>query len=190
MRLKKGFTLIELIMVIAIIGVLAGAGAWIMAYTVKNSVFIPNQLNMDKLATDALSIMVEGDKSADGLSGAMGLRFSKSITTNNANKIVFFNGDDKTVTFELVGNRLKRTVDGDTTNIPTYLKDSGPDLLISLSGNGSNGSLFTYYYIPGVYPAQVGRIEINLIAISGTGSYNDWQGQSKQATSIAVKKLQ
>ncbi len=187
MRLKKGFTLIELIMVIAIIGVLAGAGAWIMAYTVKNSVFIPNQLNMDKLARDALDIMIEGDKNA-GLSGAMGLRFSKRIITNAANRVVFVNGDDKTVTLELVGNRLKRTVDGFTTNIPTYLKDTGNDLSISLSGN--NGSLFTYYYISGVVPAQVGRIEINLIAISGTGSYNDWQGQSEQASSIAVKKLQ
>lgn len=81
MRHKRGFTFIELIMVIAIIGILAGAGAWIMVYTVKNSVFIPNQLGMDKLATDALNVMVEGDAQAKGL------RFSREITAINALRV-------------------------------------------------------------------------------------------------------
>jgi len=35
----------------------------------------------------------------------------------------------------------------------------------------------------------VRRIQINLIAKSGSGLYNDWQGSSTQATSIAVDRF-
>ncbi len=184
MRIKRGFTFIELIMAIAIIGVLAGAGAWIMAYTVKNSVFIPNQLGMDKLASDALSIIIEGDNKAKGL------RFSRVIAAINANRVDFIDGDGKTVYFRLnTGTgKLYRSINGTAEEvIPAYSAVSG------LNISGKNGSLFTFYDASGAVTAtanNVRRIRVILIAKSGTGLYNDWQGQSEQASSIAVKKLQ
>ena len=184
MRLKRGFTLIELIMVIAIIGVLAGAGAWIMVYTVKNSVFIPNQLGMDKLATDALNIMAEGDTQAKGL------RFSRAITAVNANRVDFIDGDGKTVYFRLDAgtNKLYRSINGSPEqSIPGYSSAAG------LSLSGKSGSLFTYYDENGTLTAiaaNVRRVRMILIAKSGTGLYNDWQGISEQASSVAVKKFQ
>ncbi|MDD5408913.1 MAG: prepilin-type N-terminal cleavage/methylation domain-containing protein [Candidatus Omnitrophica bacterium] len=184
MRFRKGFTFIELIMVIAIIGVLAGSGAWIMAYTVKNSVFIPNQLGMDKLATDALNIMAEGDIQAKGL------RFSRAITAINANRVDFIDGDGKTVYFRMdTGtNKLYRSINGAAEQaIPAYANAAGLNL------SGKSGSLFTYYDINGAttaIAANVRRIRMILIAKSGTGLYNDWQGQSEQASSVSVKKFQ
>lgn len=184
MRLKRGFTFIELIMVIAIIGVLAGAGAWIMVYTVKNSVFIPNQLGMDKLATDALNIMAEGDTQAKGL------RFSRAITAVNANRVDFIDGDGKTVYFRLDAgtNKLYRSINGSPEQaIPYYSSAAG------LSLSGKSGSLFTYYDGNGAITAiaaNVRRVRMILIAKSGTGLYNDWQGLSEQASSVAVKKFQ
>ncbi|MBU0548186.1 MAG: prepilin-type N-terminal cleavage/methylation domain-containing protein [Candidatus Omnitrophica bacterium] len=184
MRHKRGFTFIELIMVIAIIGILAGAGAWIMVYTVKNSVFIPNQLGMDKLATDALNVMVEGDAQAKGL------RFSREITAINAYRVDFIDGDGKTVYFRLdTGtNKLYRSINGAGEQaIPAYSSVSGLNL------SGKSGALFTFYDAASAVTAaaaNVRRIQIILIAKSGTGLYNDWQGQSEQASSVAVKKLQ
>jgi len=184
MRFKRGFTFIEIIMVIAIIGILAGAGAWLMAYTVKNSVFIPNQLNMDKLVKEALDIMIEGDKQAQGL------RFSRVITTANANQVNFINGAGTAVYFRLdTGtSKLYRSINGAAeVAIPTYSGTAG------ITMNGKSGTLFTYYDSTNTITstaANVRRIQMILIAKTGTGLYNDWEGSSEQATSINVEKLQ
>jgi len=184
MIFKKAFTLIELLMVIAIIGILAGSGAWLVANTVKNSVFIPNQLNMDKLAKDALDIMIEGDNQA------MGLRFSRAISAVNANRVDFIDGASKTVYFRLdtVGNKLYRSINGAAeVALPYY---SG---LAGISITGKAGTLFTYYDSTDAVtavPANVRRVQMILIAKTGTGLYNDWEGSSEQATAIAVEKLQ
>jgi len=178
---KKAFTLIELVMVIAIIGILSVTGAWIMTYFVRNSVYIPNQLNTDMAASEALKIMVEGDGSAKGL------RFSQAVTaiTDN-NQFTFTNQDGISIRYRLdTGtNRLYRSISGGLeAQIPYYAAGN-----VSISGQ--SGSLFTYYDADEAVtavPANVRRIAINLIASTGSGSFNDWQGQSTQSASIAVK---
>lgn len=171
----------ELVMVIIIIGVLSGTSAWIMFYTVKNSVFIPNQLNIDKLVNDALNIMVEGD------SQARGLRFSRVMNTPfSATQVDFVNQDNLRVIFRLAANKLERSLNGGGSwaNIPGYSPASGLNL---------SGTLFTYYNASEGSPLtaqDVRRIKINLIAKTGTGAYNDWEGSSDQSTSIAVERFQ
>ncbi|MEI6831810.1 MAG: type II secretion system protein [Candidatus Omnitrophota bacterium] len=199
MRFRRAFTLIELIMVIAIISILAGSGAWLMSNTVKNSVFIPNQLNMDKLANDALNIIIEGDSQAHGL------RFSRAISSTplpTATDLTFINQDIVSIRYRINSNQLKRTIAATPEAvIPGYAANS---LLenITLNGNGTDygaGTLFTYYNASNIQmalpltvatAANVRRIQINLIAKSGSGLYNDWQGSSEQATSIAVDRFQ
>jgi type II secretory pathway pseudopilin PulG len=183
-RQKNAFTLIELVMIIAIIGVLSVSGAWLMTYFVRNSVYIPNQLNTDMVASDALKIMIEGD------SQAKGLRFSKIIDAIPDNyQITFINQDDQSISYRLdTGtNTLYRSISAGTEARIPYYTVSGVGIA------GKNGALFTYYDdkedITAV-AADVRSIAINLIASTGTGSYNDWQGQSGQGSSIAVKKFQ
>lgn len=181
---RRAFTFIEIIMTIAIIGILAGSGAWLMANTIKNSVFIPNQLNMDKLVNDALNIMIEGDGQAKGL------RFSRKITATTAIRVDFIDGDGKTVYFRLDAGtgKLYRSISGAAeAAIPAYSSIAG------ITMSGKSGTLFTYYGANEAVPATAAdtrRVRIILIAQTGTGLYNDWEGSSEQASSVNMARIE
>jgi prepilin-type N-terminal cleavage/methylation domain-containing protein len=180
---SRGFTLIELIMVVAIVGVLAAGSASIMIYLVQNSVFVPNKLNMDMLAQNAIDIMIEGDKNAEGL------RFSRTITAIQPYQVTFINQDGLSVRYRLdTGtSRLYRSISGGAEALIPYYIRTGTSI------TGKSGALFTYYdandAVTGT-AANVRRIRMILIAKTGTGQYADWEGQSEQASSVAVKRLQ
>lgn len=181
---KRAFTLVELIMVIAILGILSLSGTPLMFYLIKNSVFIPNKLNMDMLASDALDTLIDGDNQAGGL------RFSKSITDIQDYQVTFVNRDNQNVICRLdtVTNKLYRSVNGGAEAMAPYY--AAPS---AISMTGKNNKLFTYYdanEAVTAVPADVRRISITLIAKTGSGSYDNWQGQSEASTSIAVKKYQ
>ena len=183
----KGFTLIELIMVIVIIAIISVLSAYLMLYLVQNGIFIPNKLNMDMIASDALDIMVEGDSSAKGL------RFSKSITDIQDNQISFNNQDDQSVVYRLdtgIQKLYRSIAGGSETLIPYYVETE-------INITGKDNKLFIYYndidneINPGTGdPADVRRIRINLTARTGTGLYENWEGQSELASSITVKRLE
>lgn len=167
-----------------IIGVLSVSGAWLMVYFVRDSVYIPNQLNTDMLASDALKIMIEGDSSTKGL------RFSRVITAiPSAYQMTFTNQDSQSISYRMdTGtNKLYRSIDGAAEALIPYYTTSG------VSITGKSGALFNYYDASETVTAvaaNVRRIAINLIASTGSGSFDDWQGQSGQGSSIAVKKFQ
>lgn len=177
--------MIELIMVIVILGVMAASGTHLMFYLVKNSIFVPNKLNMDMLASDAMDIIVDGDRRAKGL------RFSRAITAVGNNQVDFANQDGQTVRYRLdTGtSKLYRSVNGGVEEaIPYYASVPGVSMVSKTAGQ-----LFTYYDANETVTAtaaSVRWITIGLNAKTGTGSYDNWQGQSQQSTSVAVKKFQ
>lgn len=183
-RSEKGVTFVELIMVIVIIGILSVPGTHVMFHLIKNSVFVPNKLNMDMLAADALDIIVDGDGQAKGL------RFSKSLTNIQDYQVVFSNQDNQTISYRLdtAAQKLYRSISGGTEKaIPYYAAPTGINML------GKNNKAFVYYDAAEAVtadPAAVRRIEITLTARTGSGSYDNWQAASELSTSVAVKKYQ
>ena len=184
---RKGFSLIELIMTIAIVGILAASGAYVLMYVVQNAVFIPNQLNMNMMASDALDLMIEGDTTAPGL------RFSRTITNIQDNQVTYIYRDqlgaNHTVVFQFnpVTSRLSRSIDGQpAASIPYYIKP-GTSLLVK------NNRLFTYYdNLEAITfnSANVRWITMTLIAQTGTGAYANWEGKSEQMSAVAVNRYQ
>lgn len=179
----KGFTLIEAITVMTVIVILSVSGAYLMVHLVQASVYIPNKLNMDMLASDALDIMIEGD------SRAKGLRFSKSITNIQDNQLIFNNQDNQSIRFRLDTNSgiLYRSISGQVEEpIPYYL-------ISGIRVAGINNKLFIYYDSNGIEtlnPANVRLINVALISRTGSGSYADWEGESRQLSSIAINRLE
>jgi hypothetical protein len=139
---------------------------------------------MDMLASDALDIMIDGDSQVGGL------RFSRSITAIQDYQVTFMDEDNQSVVCRLdtIANKLYRSVNGGAEAlIPYYAAPS------AISISGKNNKLFTYYdanEAVTAVPANVRRISITLIAKTGSGSYDEWQGQSEVSTSVAVKKYQ
>lgn len=182
---SHGFTVVELIMVIVIIGSLSVVGAGLMSYLIQHSVFIPNQLNMDMVASDALEIMIEGDDQAKGL------RFSRIINAAQNNQVTFINQNGQTVRFRLETAvdpaGLFRSINGGLeVLIPYYLPDG-----VTLSS--LNSRMFTYYDANEVVtnnPANVRWITVSLQAQTGNGTFANWAGKSDLFTSIAVRKFQ
>lgn len=179
---RRGFTLIELVMVIAIVGVLSVSGAYLLMYLVQNGVFIPNQLNAVMLAADSLEVMIEGD------SQYKGLRFSENISAIAANQITFLNQDSQSIRYRLdTGtNKLYRSVNSSAeAPIPYYASGA-------VNITGMNGTLFRYYdanETPTAVVNNVRLINITLVAATGSGSFQDWEGSSAQASAVAVKRF-
>ncbi len=180
----RGFTLIELIMVIVIIGVLSAAGLSMLMPFMQNGVFIPQQMNADMVVTDALEIMIEGDNQARGL------RFSRALTTIQDYQIIFINHDSQTVLYRLdtAVNKLYRSINGGAESvIPGYVAAS------DLSLFGKSSRLFTFYdanEVVTAVPNNVRWITMTMIGRTGSGLYSDWQGQSEQSSAIAVNRFQ
>lgn len=180
---QNGFTLVELSITIMIIAILSAGGAYIMIYLIQSAVFIPNKLNMDMLVSDALTIMIEGDGQAKGL------RFSRSVTDVQPYQITFINQDNQTINYQLnTGtNKLYRSINGNpAVLIPYYIPASG------ISMSGKNGQLFLYYdgsEAITANPVNVRRISVALIAMTGTGNFDQWQGRTDLSSAVAVKRF-
>ena len=186
---RNGLSLIEMVVTILVVGILAACGAAVLMYVVRNAVFIPNQINMNMMASDALDLMIEGDTTAPGL------RFSRAITDIQDNQVTYIYRDqlgaNHTVVFQFnpVTSRLSRSIDGQPAlPIPYYIKP-GISLLVK------NNRLFTYYDSAEplnmtATPADVRWITMTLVAQTGTGSSSNWEGQSEQMSSVAVYRFQ
>lgn len=181
-RGMAGFTLIELVMVMVIIGIISLVGAWIMLYFIQNAVFVPNQLNTDMAVSDAMRIMIEGDAQAKGF------RFSQSVTSiTGTNDITFVNQDSQSIRYYLSGSTLYRSIAGGAGVAIPYYTSSG------ITMSAKSGTLFTFYDASEIATntaANIRRIVIGLIGQTGSGTYANWQGSSSQMSSVAVDKFQ
>ena len=184
---QKGFTLIELIMTMTILLIISVAGVYFFYNLIQHTIYIPNQLNMNMVASRAMDIMIEGDENAKGL------RFSKQITDISANQISFNSQDD---TLGLIVYRLDTpthklyrsvgNVNGGAESLIPYFVTAGIDIY------GKTNVLFTFYDVNNALtavPDNVRRIDISIIAQNGSGSFSNWEGYSELNSSIAVKKF-
>lgn len=179
---KQAFTVIELIMTMIIVSALASSGAYILVRLIQNIVYAPRQMNAEMIAENIFDSLIDGDTIAKGL------RFSQKILTiTDNNQFSFQNQDVKTVIYryDLTLNKIFRSINGGAwAQIPLVMP---AEINLSLVG----GKFLTYYdanEAVTAVPANVRRIEINLIVKTGSGLFSEWQGYSAHKSSMAVNK--
>ncbi|HOW88442.1 MAG TPA: prepilin-type N-terminal cleavage/methylation domain-containing protein [Candidatus Omnitrophota bacterium] len=182
MRNAKGFTLIELIMVIVIAAVLGTAGYHLMTFMTRHTFYLPNQLRTDLAVAEALEVMVEGDSSGSA-TAAKGLRFASAVTAATASSVTVTNQDGQTATYTFSGGGLTRTIGASTVNLP-YFMPADVDFTGSFSYFNSTDALLSF---PIADPTLIRRIQISLSATQGTsGDFDRWEGSSGQSTSVKL----
>ncbi|MDO8603296.1 MAG: prepilin-type N-terminal cleavage/methylation domain-containing protein [Candidatus Omnitrophota bacterium] len=149
--MKRGFTLIELIIVIVVIGIIAGAMGYILLGAVDAWTF---KAKRNDLLWDArLAINRIGREIRE-------IKNLTSVTTASSSQFRFTNVNDNSITYSLSGASLNRTKDG-AANI--------------LAQNVSSFS-FTYYdssgasiATPAVSPSatNIRRVRINMTLTNG-----------------------
>ncbi len=183
-KAARGFTLIEIVMVILITGLLSVAGVQLMRFMIQHTFYLPNQVQTDLAAAEALETMVEGDAST-----VRGLRYCKTVTAIAPNQVNVLDQDGVALQFRLDtgAHKLYRMIGAAAETLVPYSMPSNVDF------SGSGNVLFSFYdgstpEAVTAVPANVRRIEINLIAQQGAGLADSFQGSSQQRTSIKVNK--
>ncbi|MEI6631756.1 MAG: prepilin-type N-terminal cleavage/methylation domain-containing protein, partial [bacterium] len=183
-RNMKGFTLIELVMVITITGVISISGVFIMLYLIQHSIYLPNKLNVEAVGDEIMDTLIEG------YSGAKGLRFTTAVSVSGNSSLTFLNADGQTVIFswDSINKKISVSINGGpAATIPYYLPSG-----MYVEQNGAN-PIFTYYdtsEVATVVPASVRRVKIEFQVRSGSGNFQDWQSQLLFASAVAVRRFQ
>jgi len=177
----KGFTFIELIMTILIVGILSTAGVFLLTYLAQNSAKVPSQLNMDMVAVELLDTMIEGDVQAKGI------RFAQSITAIAQTQLNFVNQDGQAIQYRLSGDKIYRKIDSQPEGVIPYYASSGVFVY------GDSGRVFRFYDANGVEinpvsgdPQDVRRVGVTVIAQTTSGVVGDWDGRSQQSSSVTI----
>jgi prepilin-type N-terminal cleavage/methylation domain-containing protein len=180
---NKGFTLIELIMVMVLVGILAVPAAYILMNFVQNSVYVPSQLNTEMALADAVDLIINGD------SAAKGLRFSQRVNSISEDKVRFTTQDGDTVRYRLDegSGRFYRKINGSAEQ--AFPPSAGGSIVFS----GLNGVVFTYFDSNESLTNRAGRVRrvgIALQAREGQGLPDKWEGLSQAETAVAVPRYQ
>lgn len=179
-KVKRGFTLVELVLVMVIIMALSVCGSYVFFFLVQNGIYIPQQLNTDMLLSGALNVMVEGSAATTGL------RSSRSISEALGNQVSFYSQNNELIRFRLntaTGQMLQSINNGAETALGGYLP-------AGVTFRGKSGRVFQYFDVNETVttvPTAVRRIEISLIAVTGSGNFADWEGQSEMVTAVTVR---
>lgn len=165
---KRGHTFIELATVITIVGVIAASGTALFLFFAETAVTVPEEVDLDTILNDALSIIVDGDATAK--TGAKGLRYADSIQKIDTVAMLFTNEDSQQVTFSLnKSNKITREITGIVNTlkvIPYYIPDN-----VSIAGE--EGVIYTYFDADDnatTDASQVKRIVVRLNATSSSGA--------------------
>ncbi len=129
---KKGFTLVEMIMVLVILGVIGGIGVTLVLSASEALSFLTVRSDMDQSADVAMSRI---------LGEIRRIRDKESINNATASEFRFFDFDDSDIAYSLSSSDLMRNSDILASNLSgltfTYYDENGAELIPPTFGIGT-----------------------------------------------------
>ena len=213
---KRGFTIIELVIVIAVTAVLGGAFASVMVPMMNAYFYFPQSSRVANAGADLLQIIVEGNNLAKGLrytglpcaigGGGGGGSTITTASSSGSTSTLTYNYVDAdycgpaaartshtvTLVYDSALGTVTRAIDGGTArNIPDYVSSTS-DTNFSVSGGGTD--IFHYFDITpsdmGAAPAvaNIYRVDIDVITSQGSGNVKHNVGQIRLKTGVEIKR--
>jgi len=197
MRLKNGATLIELIMVIAVVSILAATTSGILLFFIRLFVYSPAQLETQKIAQVLNHTMIEGTPDVRGI------RYTRAVLDATAVQYSYTYGyptaaDQLSVRFrwDSTDDQIFRSTstDGGSTwsteeVIPPYTPAA-----TTVDGKDVAGTIFTYKksneadWTPGVDAlGDIARLVLAINVKTGTGNFDIFEGSANLTTSVEIK---
>ena len=201
----RGFSLVELVLVIALSAVLFAVTPPLLFHGVKTMVFLPKALAVNEAASELMQQLVDGGFSTLPAQTApvRGLRFAvgrgagaPALWLAEAGRIGFLTSDGQYVVIRLDGTFVKRRLRSDATCPPPPPVPSEEETLpYDAQAITITGGLFTYYNQSGVGVAPPGcgssaairRVDISFTATTGGGSFEQSDTRQAVATSVAIR---
>ena len=207
-NLRVGLTLVELVIVLAISGIISVMTPILMWHGVKALVFLPRALTVNHVATEVAHQIIEGGVSTlTGYPTIRGLRFAarRSSTATAiwyaaANEIGFLNADGQYVVMRFdsgSGTVKRRVMPNDSCPPGAGTEEFLPDQVQYQTYNVTipAATLFRYYdrsatlvAAPGCgSTAAIRRVQVVLTVQTGSGSFDQGDAQEPFLSSVAIR---
>ncbi len=204
---SRGLTLVELVIVLAISGIIAVMTPVLMWHGVKALVFLPRALAVNHVASEVTHQIMEGGFSTvTGHPTVRGLRFAArrsatqpAIWLAEGNRIGFLNSDGQHVVIMRQGLLIQRDVVSSGTCPPSAAELSDAEIIpydtqgVTIAVLPSN--LFRYFNrsatlvtAPGcASPAAIRRVQVEFTAQTGRGDFDQGDARERILTSVALR---
>ncbi len=212
---RPGFTLVEIVIAIAVSGILFALAVPLAAHGVRTMVFLPRAMAVNQAAADVMHQLIEGGFSDSALTGQTIIRGLRSAVRRDASatggavwlveasRVGYRTSDGLYVVIWRDGgsSTIRRGVIGGASCGPPPSNPASFDTIpYDAAGNGitiaPSGTLFVYYGTTGAVIAPIGtgcpsapirQVEISLTAQTGNGLFDQGQAQQTMSSSATIR---
>ena len=195
MTRDRGFTLVELIVILLVASIAASAFVGLMIPQANLFFFLPQRIRVQSTASDLLDILFDGDNSARGLRYATPTTSTNAVTAASGSSLTYtYRGADLVnhtvvLTYNAGNRTVTRQIDGGSTPTIPYYATAASGILT----DPAETNFFRYYdsagaELTGVIPvANIFRVDVPVKVSSGSGAVKGSEGNIRMKSGVEIK---